>query len=357
MTPAYIDIFLYLISVFVIMPFVEKVLKRNLQKTKLSHNVRIRKFYKRFIYIIRFFVILGAIFLLIHQFILKPINTVNHSAIVSSSANVWKYFSSTEGNFKIKFPNGAPKKITDEYHPTLSASYLKYRLLQYFENDVNGDLYWVEVNAYPENYGLINSYNSLSNYENSIKENLKNSSDSASLISSNQDTFKGNPSINLVFKSKNYYYKYRIFAIGEYAYGIVSVSTNRDFPQFEKFANSFEILNSNSSLAPIVAPAINPAPVFLTGNKEQDISALQATLSKLQNGKSGWQESYGDPKYSKADLDKLIDLYSREIAFCETLILNLQTGKGSVADNTSLLNAIGDMANQSDTIANRLNGK
>lgn len=283
---------------------------------------------------------------------ITPTPIINNTSI---DINNWKLFTSTEGNFKILFPSGNPKLTTDIYNPLLDYPDLKYHILQYLESDTNGDGYWVEVTVYPEIYGLVNSYDNLNSFKKAIQENLENLNNTT-LVNSEQSTFKGSPSIDLELKNKDSYYKYRIFIIGGYSYGIASSSRSSDFPKFDKFANSFQFLQT--SLPVPTASAVDTGTGFLSGKDNVgDIKFLQDYMNRIQVSKNDWQDAYSNGEFSKQDLDKLLDELSRIVSFTKTIISNLQSGDGSINDNISLWKTMMKMHNEAVSVSNRMTGQ
>lgn len=215
-----------------------------------------------------------GIIIFILSFVIKPASVSTSSSNSSTNSKTWQFYTSPEGNFKILFPSGNPKITTDKYYSISSNPDLKYRLLQYDEFDTNGDEYWVEVGVYPKAFNARSDYGSLNVLKGSIEENLKNF-DNAALVNSKQSLFMGAPSIDLQLKSKDLNYKYRIFILGDYSYKIASSSTDDKFSLFDKFANSFSVINdknNNLTWKPLISEKWNFKITFPNDNFTTEVN-------------------------------------------------------------------------------------
>ncbi|MGA2911452.1 MAG: hypothetical protein ABSE17_02315 [Candidatus Levyibacteriota bacterium] len=156
-----------------------------------------------------------------------------------SLSDIWQTYTSNEGNFRISFPTASRNMWSSDI--SLSATQKKHEItIDTF--DAKGDQYSVQLDIYP--YNLSGSQEEL----NSIKSHIEQALAGFTVISDKDSTFKGYRSFDLLLKKQNNFIKYRDFVVNNYAYIIISSSTNSDFPKFEDFANSFQLINTNPTI-------------------------------------------------------------------------------------------------------------
>ncbi len=90
----------------------------------------------------------------------------------------------------------------------------------------------------------------------------------------------------------------------------------------------------------------NTAPVI-------NIDKVKNYLIAIRNAKQSWESGYG--KYPKDVLDFLIDSYTRQIAFCETLIQRLQSEKSPSQDDLFMWDSIVKMSYETAELTKILN--
>lgn len=91
--------------------------------------------------------------------------------------------------------------------------------------------------------------------------------------------------------------------------------------------------------APKTTPAIN-------------VNEINQYLAELRVVKGSWENCNRCPK---EDLDKLIDLFNRQIAFCETISQRLSVGQAPSQDDLRLWDGVVKMSYESSAIAQKLN--
>jgi S1-C subfamily serine protease len=91
--------------------------------------------------------------------------------------------------------------------------------------------------------------------------------------------------------------------------------------------------------APKITPALN-------------LNEINQYLADLRVVKTSWE---GCGNCSKEDLDRLIDSFNRQIAFCETLTQRLSDGRTPTQDDLNLWDAVVKMSYESSMIAQKLN--
>jgi len=194
------------------------------------------------------------------------------------NSETWSLFTSEQGNFKMLFPIPNPKLIAN-FEVPLANTDLKHHQIQYCENDAKEDNYCTEVGIYPPSFKLRNDSYNLNLYKNDILQNYKNST----LVNSYDGQFLGYPSIDFVLKTKDFYYKYRIFSIEDNTYGVSVASINSDFLTFDKFANSFSILKfkyNNLSWKPLVSKEWNFKMLFPNDSFTTEVTTPNDQVSK-----------------------------------------------------------------------------
>src|ERR1035437_6806810 len=155
---------------------------------------------------------------------------------VRSSSNTltnpegWKNYVSTEGNFTISMPLDVSKTSS----PSATESMITYNAF-----DSKKNLYLAQVHIYP--YMINTSLSALI----ADKDLLRKQKPDWALVTENNGKFKEFQTYDLLLKRGNEYIKYRIFEIYNYQYIIGMLSANNNFSQFEKFANSFKLIESN----------------------------------------------------------------------------------------------------------------
>ena len=85
-----------------------------------------------------------------------------------------------------------------------------------------------------------------------------------------------------------------------------------------------------------------------------DIKIVSSYLENLIQIKASWKSA--NNKNSQEDLDKLLDLFDRQIVFCETLISRLNGSQKSTQDDLFMWDSVVKMSYESSTLANKLNG-
>lgn len=85
-----------------------------------------------------------------------------------------------------------------------------------------------------------------------------------------------------------------------------------------------------------------------------DVSEIRTYLNRLYTLKRSWENGYS--RYPKEDMDRLMDSFTRQISFCETLISRLEGGKKATQDDLFMWDAVVKMSYESAAITNKLNG-
>ncbi len=84
-----------------------------------------------------------------------------------------------------------------------------------------------------------------------------------------------------------------------------------------------------------------------------DINVIRSYLSDVRNAKASWEKPLHD--YPQEDLKKLMDSFTRQIIFCETLIQKLESGKTITQDNLFMWDSVVKISNEALEIATKLN--
>jgi len=181
----------------------------------------------------------------------------------------WYPFESNLGNFKILFPEPNPQKTADVYFPLEGFNGQRHALVYCVKN---GD-YCIEVGIYPPAYNLRSDISSINTFENVTLQKFENPQP----ISTSSGEFLGNPYIDFAFTSANQFYKYRVFAIEDNSYAISLSSSDSNFDTFNKFVNSFSIINlkynNNLSWKPLTSTEWNFKTIFPYNNFTAEITS------------------------------------------------------------------------------------
>lgn len=148
----------------------------------------------------------------------------------------WKEYNSTSGNFRILFPT-FPKQDSQSISATENYPAMTY--VTYTSILEDGTTYVVGSVEYPNSVDVSDPKNNLDGVVNGAIVAV-----SGKLISSNFSTFNGVSSVDYLIKAEGAYLKYRSFLIGHSLYTLGIASETNNFPYFDKFANSFQLINS-----------------------------------------------------------------------------------------------------------------
>ncbi|HUD43933.1 MAG TPA: hypothetical protein VMR41_00110 [Patescibacteria group bacterium] len=270
-----------------------------LKKSNKSFKERVNK---------RFFIFAVSIVFVV--FIIGSVFYYFNRSSVVNIVSAWKYVAEKDGNFKILTPYGNLKEVANVEFP-LANSNLKYRDIIYDSGVSSNVSYLIEIYEYPSEFRLRHDSYNLDLQTDSLQQKLGK----VVLISSRDEEFQGNNSRTLIFKGNNAYYKYRIFNVGDYSYGISSSSKTTNFSQFDTFANSFEILNPENKN--LVFKALNSSDWdfktlfpkdFTIENSVNNASFIQnsVTYNSYPNTRETFVISI-TKYYSKPDLHRLFD--------------------------------------------------
>jgi len=99
----------------------------------------------------------------------------------------------------------------------------------------------------------------------------------------------------------------------------------------------------------------NPSNNSGNNNLTIDLNNIKQYRDNIVKVRASWATN--NDRYPKEDIDKILDSFNRQIDFCNTIISNVESKKGSNADNLSLWNMVIGMGNETAAITARLNGK
>lgn len=175
---------------------------------------------------------------------------------------------------------------------------------------------------------------------------------------------------------------WNFFSLVGYSYIYAGENLARDFYDVESLVNAW--MNSKEHKENILSPnftevgfAVKKAdfqgiknttlvvqelgtPVYLGSGQQpvrQEINITQVKdhLAMILKVKDSWSKN--NDRYSREDINRLLDNFNRQIDFCNTLINNLENKKGSYQDNINLWNTTINLSNESAALANKLLGK
>jgi hypothetical protein len=78
-------------------------------------------------------------------------------------------------------------------------------------------------------------------------------------------------------------------------------------------------------------------------------------LNHIISIKASWEVN--NDRYSREDINMLLDSFNRQISFCNTILANFETGKGNTSESISLWNGVIKMSNETGEITKRLNNE
>lgn len=157
------------------------------------------------------------------------------------------------------------------------------------------------------------------------------------------------------------------------ACGVVGINTLKDFWTDERLPRPLEGLGnalSSNMLIPLVENLIkegkentsipqstayvrSSSPDVPRSSPTLDISEIQRYLAHLREAKRSWEPM---PSGLPKELwDQLIDSFTRQILFCETLLQRLEGGKRPSQDDLYMWDAVVKMSYESSALAKRLN--
>jgi hypothetical protein len=192
-----------------------------------------------------------------------------NSPVKTTSIESWYPFKSEVGNFKTYFPEPNPQKTSDVYFPLEGFNGQRHAIVYCVRNGA----YCIEVGIYPPAYNLRSDISSINTFENVTLQKFENPQP----ISTSSGEFLGNPYIDFAFTSANQFYKYRVFAIEDNSYAISLSSSNSNFDTFNKFVNSFSIINlkynNNLSWKPLTSAEWNFKTIFPYNNFTAEVTS------------------------------------------------------------------------------------
>lgn len=155
--------------------------------------------------------------------------------------------------------------------------------------------------------------------------------------------------------------------------GVVGINTIKEFWTQEQLPRPLEGLGnalSSKLLIPLANDLIaqgkesaipNSAITYKRNNPQGpvntpslDINNIKNYLSRLHELKNSWSTNNG--RYPRQDIDALLDSFTRQITFCETLISRLDGGKRATQDDLFMWDSVVKMSYETAAITQRLNG-
>ncbi len=257
-------------------------------------------------------------------------NFKNTSNISTGSEN-WQPYRSTKGNFIISMPSGVTETSTSSAVAQVGDSGTTEQLINYNSTDSEKNVYIASVEIYP--YMLNTSSPALIKDADVLKKQKSN----WTTIAENTSKLKEYQTYDLLFKQGDRYLKYRFFSVYNYQYLIGMFSADKSFPLFEKFANSFELIDEN--LGP------------------KDISLLRDYIMSAQTSKINLEKGYAAGNYPKQDLDKIIDVISKMISSSQIILSNLQSENINNSNNTALWKSVMNLTDEHERLYRKLNGE
>lgn len=152
--------------------------------------------------------------------------------------------------------------------------------------------------------------------------------------------------------------------------GVVGINTVKEFWTEEQLPRPLEGLGnalSSRTLIPLVNDLIAQGKSSTIPNTQVaqqrsqyipvntptlDINQIKNYLSRLHELKNSWSANNG--RYPREDIDKLLDSYTRQISFCETLVSRLEGGKRASQDDLYMWDSVVKMSYETAEITNRL---
>src|SRR3989344_2747434 len=96
-------------------------------------------------------------------------------------------------------------------------------------------------------------------------------------------------------------------------------------------------------------PATNANSTNYKQNTSLDVTTVRNYMLQTIAVKSSWEKA--NERVSKAELDTLLDSFARQIQFCQTIISNIESGKGLSTDDVVLWNAVIKMGNETAVLS------
>lgn len=156
------------------------------------------------------------------------------------------------------------------------------------------------------------------------------------------------------------------------ACGVVGINTLKDSWSQEQLPRPLEGMGnalSSRILSPLVDDLIKKGqlseipqsaivyaktnPNVPTNTPILDVNEIRDYLGKLYSWKNSWQTAYG--RLPKDKLDALMDLFNRQISFCETLVSRLSPNRSATRDDIFMWDAVVKMSYESASTAQYLN--
>ncbi|OGK43426.1 hypothetical protein A2956_02460 [Candidatus Roizmanbacteria bacterium RIFCSPLOWO2_01_FULL_37_57] len=158
------------------------------------------------------------------------------SVVTTSEENPWQAFHSTEGKFKINFP-----QYPSESSSTESVENMEIPFTQYDSVDSNGDQFMAQFVIYPVEPGDLNPKGVL---EGAVNGSV-NSETNNKLISSSFTEYEEYPAIDFVIHNSNeeLYINGRNILVNSTLYTILVASKNQNPINYNRFLNSFKLID------------------------------------------------------------------------------------------------------------------
>ena len=158
-----------------------------------------------------------------------------------SQPESWKEYFYTQDNFKISVPS-EPKMETKE---TQGGQNVTIQYNTYTSTSKTGTTYIVDVATYPLQVEEAN----FKEFLDQVIQGSVKSTTGVTLVSSTQTTVGQHPAANYLIKVDKDgqtagYLKGEYILVGKTMYGVQIASENKDSPDYDKFVNSFSLLNN-----------------------------------------------------------------------------------------------------------------
>lgn len=156
--------------------------------------------------------------------------------------------------------------------------------------------------------------------------------------------------------------------------GVVGINTVKEFWTQEQLPRPLEGLGnalSSKLLIPLTNELIaqgkdsliprssanyeSSSPNVPVNTPSLDVNTISAYLTRLHELKNSWSTNNG--RYPRQDIDALLDSFTRQIAFCETLVNRLSGGKRATQDDLFMWDSVVKMSYETAAITNRLNSR
>lgn len=233
------DLFHMLMAIPFVYLIVQVVVNsRRLLKKKPKLNI------KKVIYVILLVFMIGAINQIFKNVTLNLSGDTARSGVEEAQqepinnrieSSDWKEYYATTGNFKILFPT-YPEQDVQSIDATTNIP--AYTITTYSSIPNNREeVYLASVAIYPNSVDTSIPETVLNNVVNGAVVGTE-----GELVSSNFSAFNNYTAVDYIVKAGKGFLKYKSFLIGQTEYTLAVGSAQNDFPEFNKFVNSFQLL-------------------------------------------------------------------------------------------------------------------